>query len=80
LEVERSIEPIFLNDQQLLALVRKADDSHKPLAFSIFEFCPGVHISEVSNEHKIPLSFELGRMLTSEITWLKEGILEYAHC
>ncbi|MBS0624381.1 MAG: aminoglycoside phosphotransferase family protein [Verrucomicrobia bacterium] len=130
MEIERSIQPILLDHQQLLALVRKAfphcqkidgwkilsggalnttyqfqigpdlfvislyardrshcktekaihalidsrvsttkliyaDESHEPWAFSIFEFCCGVHISEVSNEHKVSLSFDLGRMLSS---------------
>lgn len=130
LEVERSIQHILLDHQQLLALVRKAfpycerldewkilsggalnttyqfqigadafvlrlyardraycktekaihqlidksiiiprliyaDDSYEPWAYSIFEFVEGIHLSELSSKHKIPLSYELGRVLAS---------------
>jgi Ser/Thr protein kinase RdoA (MazF antagonist) len=42
-----------------------ADESHEPFAYSIFEFVPGKHISEISYEKKIPLSYELGHVLAS---------------
>lgn len=42
-----------------------ANDSHKPWAYSIYEFIEGCHISQVSAEHKTTLSFELGIILAS---------------
>jgi aminoglycoside phosphotransferase (APT) family kinase protein len=42
-----------------------ADESYEPWAYSIFAFVSGVHISEVSNRHKTPLCYELGRTLAS---------------
>lgn len=42
-----------------------ANDSHKPWAYSIFEFVDGCHISQVAEEHKTTLSFELGKILAS---------------
>lgn len=130
MEIERSIESIHLNDQELLALARKAfpacrqlngwrilsggalnttyqfgigsnayvlrlyardrshckteaaihalingsvptpkliyaDESHKPWAYSIFEFIEGCHLSQVPDEYKTALSFELGKILAS---------------
>lgn len=42
-----------------------ANETHEPWAYSIFEFVPGVYISEVPIEKKIPLSYELGSVLAS---------------
>ena len=42
-----------------------ANESQEPWAYSIFEFISGVHISEVSSQHKTSLSYELGRVLAS---------------
>ncbi|HEV8052393.1 MAG TPA: aminoglycoside phosphotransferase family protein [Parachlamydiaceae bacterium] len=42
-----------------------ADEVHEPWPYSIFEFIQGVHISEVSKYDKIPLSYELGKVLAS---------------
>jgi len=42
-----------------------ADDSCEPWAYSIFEFIAGMHISELSSEHKTSLSHELGSLLAS---------------
>ncbi len=42
-----------------------ADDENRPWAYSIFEFVSGVHISEVSNQEKTTLSYDLGHVLAS---------------
>src|SRR5579872_4429953 len=42
-----------------------ANPAHTPWAFAIFEFIPGIHISEVLEKDKEALSFELGRVLAS---------------
>lgn len=42
-----------------------ADASNEPWAYSIFEFVSGVHISELPNQEKATLSYELGHVLAS---------------
>ena len=42
-----------------------ADESNEPWAYSIFEFISGSHISELSNQEKANLSYELGHVLAS---------------
>lgn len=42
-----------------------ADEENKPWAYSIFEFVSGVHISEVPNQEKATLSYDLGHVLAS---------------
>lgn len=42
-----------------------ANDTSEPWAYSIFEFIPGKHISEVSINDKNSLSYELGHLLAS---------------
>lgn len=42
-----------------------ADEEHEHWAYSIFEFVVGVHISELSNQEKANLSYELGHVLAS---------------
>ncbi len=42
-----------------------ADEEHKPWAYSIFEFVSGVHISELPQQEKANLSYELGHVLAS---------------
>lgn len=42
-----------------------ADDTQEPWAYSIFEFISGMHLSDVSIEHKTSLSHELGNILAS---------------
>lgn len=42
-----------------------ADELHEPWAFAIFEFIPGLHLSQISQEQKTPLSYQLGALLAS---------------
>ncbi|MBS3904897.1 MAG: aminoglycoside phosphotransferase family protein [Simkania sp.] len=42
-----------------------ADETHEPWAYSIFELISGKHISDISNEHKAPLSYKLGHVLAT---------------
>ena len=42
-----------------------ADETHEPWAFSIFEFVPGKHISEIPNENRESLCYEMGHVLST---------------
>lgn len=62
--VERAIHQLIDTSVSTPRLIY-ANEAHDPWAYAIFEFVSGEHISEVSNEFKATLSYELGSLLAS---------------
>lgn len=63
-KTERAIHQLIDKSISTPKLIH-ADEEHRPWAYSIFEFVSGAHISEMPDQEKVTLSYELGRVLAS---------------
>lgn len=76
-EMEKKLYALIKNIVSTPHLIY-SNEHHPPFAYAIFQYIEGIHLSEITKEKKIALSWELGKVLASihSFTFSKAGFFD----